>query len=57
MKEKLGKMIIWCDNCGSHKTTSVKDVIREIGVDVVFLGRSLRASDFTEIGIGFQLNF
>ena len=37
LKEKLGKMLLWCDNCGSHKTSVVKDVIEEIGIDVAFL--------------------
>ena len=41
IKERLGKMLIWCDNCGSHKTTSVMEVIREIGVDVVFLPKNM----------------
>jgi hypothetical protein len=26
------KLMIWCDNCGSHKTSSVKDVISETGM-------------------------
>jgi glycerol-3-phosphate cytidylyltransferase-like family protein len=41
IKERLGKMLIWCDNCRSHKTTSVMEVIREIGVDVVFLPKNM----------------
>ena len=41
IKEKIGKMILWCDNCGSHKTTYVMDIIREIGVDVVFLPKNM----------------
>ena len=41
IKEKLGRMLIWCDNCGSHKTASVMQVIREIGVDVVFLPKNM----------------
>ena len=41
LKDKIGKMIIWCDNCGSHKTTSVMDIIAEIGVDVVFLPKNM----------------
>lgn len=41
LKDKLGKMLIWCDNCGSHKTTSVTDVIREVGVDVCFLPKNM----------------
>ena len=41
IKDSIGKMILWCDNCGSHKTTCVMDVIREIGVDVVFLPKNM----------------
>ena len=41
IKDKIGKMLLWCDNCCSHKTTCVIDVIREIGVDVVFLPKSM----------------
>ena len=37
IKERLGKLMIWCDNCGSHKTSSVKDVIAETNIDVAFL--------------------
>ena len=37
LKEKLVKMLLWYDNCGSHKTSVVKDVIEEIGIDVAFL--------------------
>ena len=41
LKEKLGKILIWCDNCGSHKTSSVSDVINEIGADVCFLPKNM----------------
>ena len=41
IKDKIGKMLLWCDNCCSHKTTCVIDVIREIGVDVVFLPKNM----------------
>lgn len=37
IKELFGKLMIWCDNCGSHKTSSVKSVIAETMVDVAFL--------------------
>lgn len=37
IKEENTKLMIWCDNCGSHKTSSVKDVITETGIDVAFL--------------------
>ena len=41
LKDKVGKMLIWCDNRGSHKTTSVTQVIREVGVDVCFLPKNM----------------
>ena len=41
LKETLGKMLLWCDNCGSHKTSSVLEVIDEIGVDVAFLPKNM----------------
>ena len=34
-------MLLWCDNCGSHKTSSVLEVIDEIGVDVAFLPKNM----------------
>lgn len=37
IKTKLGKMLLWCDNCGSHRTSSVRDTIHETGIDVAFL--------------------
>jgi DDE superfamily endonuclease len=37
IKLQKTKLMIWCDNCGSHKTSSVKDVITETGIDVAFL--------------------
>ena len=41
IKDKLGKILIWCDNCGSHKTSSVTDVIDEIGAVVCFLPKNM----------------
>ena len=41
IKEKLGKMLLWNDNCGSHKTRTVRDVIDEIGIDVAYLPRNM----------------
>jgi DDE superfamily endonuclease len=35
------RMLLWCDSCGSHKTTSVMEVIGEIGVDVAFLPKNM----------------
>ena len=43
IKESLGKLLIWCDNCGSHKTSSVNDVITETGIDVSFLPPNMTA--------------
>lgn len=37
IRMKLGKMLLWCDNCGSHKTSSVRDIILETDIDVAFL--------------------
>ena len=38
----LGRnVLLWCDNCGSHKTASVQKVIREVGVDVAFLPKNM----------------
>lgn len=37
IKTKLGKMLLWCDNCSSHRTSSVRDTIHETGIDVAFL--------------------
>ena len=41
IKEKLGKMLIWYDNCGSHKTPTADNVIKEVGVKVVFLPKNM----------------
>ena len=41
IKEKLGKILIWCDNYGSHKTASVTEVINKIGADVCFLPKDM----------------
>ena len=30
-------MLLWCDNCGSHRTCSVRDAISETEIDVAFL--------------------
>ena len=43
IKERLGKLMIWCDDCGSHKTSSVKDVIAETDIDVAFLPPNMTA--------------
>lgn len=37
IRMRLGKMLLWCDNCGSHKTSSVRDIILETDIDVAFL--------------------
>ena len=37
LKNKHERMLLWCDNCGSHKTACVRDVIQETNIDVAFL--------------------
>ena len=37
MKERLGKLMIWFDNCGCHKTSVVDDVINELGAQIACL--------------------
>ena len=37
IKQRLVKLMLWCNNCGSHKTSSVKEVITETIIDVAFL--------------------
>ena len=37
IRMKLGIMLLWCDNCGTHKTSSVRDIILETEIDVAFL--------------------
>ena len=37
LKNRLGKLMIWFDNCGCHKTTLVDDVISELGVQIACL--------------------
>ena len=37
IKERLGKLMIWFDNCGCHKTSMVDDVIGELGVQIACL--------------------
>lgn len=37
LKNKLGKLMIWFDNCGCHKTNLVDDVIEELGIQVACL--------------------
>ena len=41
VKDNIGKMLLWCDNCGSHKTTCVYETIEEIGVDIAFLPKNM----------------
>ena len=43
IRNRLGKMLIWCDNCGSHLTQAVKTVITECDVDVAFLPKNMTA--------------
>ena len=37
LKERLGKLMIWFDNCGCHKTSMVDDVISELDVQIACL--------------------
>ena len=37
LKMRLGKLMIWFDNCGCHKTTMVDEVIGELGVQIACL--------------------
>ena len=37
LKEKNGKLMIWFDNCGCHKTAAVDKVISELGVQIACL--------------------
>ena len=37
LKIKLGKLMIWFDNCGCHKTNLVDNLIEEIGIQVACL--------------------
>ena len=43
IRNRLGKILIWCDNCGSHLTQAVKDIITECNVDVAFLPKNMTA--------------
>ena len=37
LKNRLGKLMIWFDNCGCHKTTMVDEVIGELDVQIACL--------------------
>ena len=41
IKDRTGKTLLWCDNCGSQKPTCVYETIEEIGVDVAFLPKNM----------------
>ena len=43
LKTKLGKLLIWFDNCGCHKTAVVQDYIDKIGIDVAYLPPNMTA--------------
>ena len=43
IKMRLGKLLIWFDNCGCHKTAIVQDYIEEIGIDVAYLPPNMTA--------------
>ena len=40
-RNRLGKMLMWCDNCGSHLTQAVKNVITECDTDVAYLPKKM----------------
>ena len=37
LKIRLGKLMIWFDNCGCQKTAMVDDLINELGVQIACL--------------------
>ena len=41
IRNRLGKMLMWCDNCGSHLTQAVKNVITECDIDVAYLPKNM----------------
>ena len=43
IKMRLGKLLIWFDNCGCHKAAIVQDYIEEIGIDVAYLPPNMTA--------------
>ena len=43
LKNRLGKLLIWFDNCGCHKTDVVQKYIGEIGIDVAYLPPNMTA--------------
>ena len=43
LKNRLGKLLIWFDNCGCHKTDVVQNYIGEIGIDVAYLPPNMTA--------------
>ena len=43
IKTRLGRLLIWFDNCGCHKTAIVQDYIEEIEIDVAYLPPNMTA--------------
>jgi hypothetical protein len=43
IKKKLGKMLLWMDNCGSHKTSAVQKVIDAIGLHMAYYPPNMTA--------------
>jgi hypothetical protein len=43
MKLRLGKMLLWMDNCGSHKTSAVQLVIDALGLDMAYYPPNMTA--------------
>ena len=43
LKNALNKLLVWFDNCGSHKTNIVQNYINDIGIDVAYLPPNMTA--------------
>ena len=43
MRLRLGKLLIWFDNCGCHKTSIVQSYIKENDIDVAYLPPNMTA--------------
>ena len=43
LRVRLGKLLIWFNNCGCHKTSIVEDYIIESKIDVAYLPRNMTA--------------
>ena len=43
IRVRLGKLLIWFDNCGCHKTNIVKRYIEDNDIDVAYLPPNMTA--------------